>query len=222
MFLLDSRVQPKLLVTKGVRKDMEAVSSLDLDAQLMLRVREGDNDCFRVLLEKHRNPLVHFLQRMVQDGGASEELAQEVFLRIYRSRSSYEPSAKFTTWMFRIASHLALNWLRDERHERAAERLDAGRSGEDSSGRVAARELPDLRPSAEQGLVSEIRLQEIRDSIASLPAKQRAAVLMHKYEEMEYSQIAHALECSESAVKSLLFRAYETLRARLAHMAAGA
>jgi RNA polymerase sigma-70 factor (ECF subfamily) len=74
----------------------------------------------------------------------------------------------------------------------------------------------------EYNLVYETRLQEIRDSIASLPEKQRAAVLMHKYEEMEYSQIAQVLECSESAVKSLLFRAYETLRARLAHLAMGA
>jgi RNA polymerase sigma-70 factor (ECF subfamily) len=81
--------------------------------------------------------------------------------------------------------------------------------------------LKDNRPLVEQDLVYETRLQEIRDSIAALPAKQRAAVLMHKYEEMGYSQIAQALECSESAVKSLLFRAYETLRARLAHLAAG-
>jgi RNA polymerase sigma-70 factor (ECF subfamily) len=201
---------------------MEAVSALDLDAQLMLRVREGDNDSFRVLLDKHRNPLVHFLQRMVQDAGASEELAQEVFLRIYRSRSSYEPSAKFTTWMFRIASHLALNWLRDERHERSAERLDGARFGEERGSDVPAREIRDQHPSVEQSLVYETRLQEIRNSIALLPAKQRAAVLMHKYEEMEYSQIAEALECSESAVKSLLFRAYESLRARLAHLAFGA
>jgi RNA polymerase sigma-70 factor (ECF subfamily) len=193
---------------------MEALAAPDLDAQLMLRVREGDDESFRLLLEKHRNPLVHFLQRMVQDAGVSEELAQEVFLRIYRSRGSYEPSAKFTTWMFRIASHLALNWLRDERHERAAERLDVGSE-------PAARELKDDRPLVEQDMVHETRLREIRDSIASLPAKQRAAVLMHKYEEMGYAQIAQALECSESAVKSLLFRAYETLRARLAHLATG-
>jgi RNA polymerase sigma-70 factor, ECF subfamily len=209
-------------MSQWVHKGMEAVSALDLDAQLMLRVREGDNDSFRVLLEKHRNPLIHFLQRMVQDAGASEELAQEVFLRIYRSRATYEPAAKFTTWMFRIASHLALNWLRDERHERAAERLDGSRFGEDRSGDFPARELRDHRPSAEQNLVYETRMREIRDSIASLPAKQRAAVLMHKYEEMEYSEIAQALECSDSAVKSLLFRAYETLRVRLAHMAMGA
>src|SRR5579862_6858239 len=134
-------VLPKLFMPQGVHKDMEAVSALDLDAQLMLRVREGDNDSFRVLLEKHRNPLVHFLQRMVQDAGASEELAQEVFLRIYRSRSSYEPSAKFTTWMFRIASHLALNWLRDERHDRAAERLDGAGLTDGRGNELPIREL---------------------------------------------------------------------------------
>ena len=205
-------------MAEWVQSDMEAVAAPDLDAQLMLRVREGDDESFRVLLEKHRNPLVHFLQRMVQDAGASEELAQEVFLRIYRARGSYEPSAKFTTWMFRIASHLAINWLRDERHERAAERLDAGRTADKGSGDLPVRELKDSRPLVEQDMVHESRMQEIRDSIAALPAKQRAAVLMHKYEEMGYSQIAQALECSESAVKSLLFRAYETLRARLAHM----
>lgn len=205
-----------------VYEDMEAVSSLDFDAQLMLRVREGDNDSFRILLEKHRNPLVHFLQRMVQDAGVSEELAQEVFLRIYRSRSSYEPSAKFTTWMFRIASHLALNWLRDEKHERTASRIDGPRPGNERHGELAFRDVRDGRPSVEEGMVYENRLREVRDSIASLPAKQRAAVLMHKYEEMDYAQIAQALECSESAVKSLLFRAYETLRARLAHLAMGA
>jgi RNA polymerase sigma-70 factor, ECF subfamily len=201
---------------QGVHTNMEAVSALDPDALLMLRVREGDNDSFRVLLEKHRNPLIHFLQRMVQDAGVSEELAQEVFLRIYRSRATYEPAARFTTWMFRIASHLALNWLRDERHERAADRLDERREGE------VAYVLPDRRPSVEQTLVGETRLHQVRVSIAELPAKQRAAVLMHKYEEMDYSQIAEVLECSESAVKSLLFRAYETLRMRLAHLASGA
>jgi RNA polymerase sigma-70 factor, ECF subfamily len=196
-----------------VTRDMGASPAPDLDAQLMLRVRDGDEDSFRVLLDKHRNPLIHFLYRMVQDQAVSEELAQEVFLRIYRSRSSYEPTARFTTWMFRIATHLALNWLRDEKNERAQERLD-----EDRSGDLPARELPDRKPSVEQKMVYQARLQEIRDAIGMLPEKQRAAVLMHKYQEMEYAQIAATLECSESAVKSLLFRAYETLRARLAHM----
>ena len=196
-----------------VNTTMGASPVPDLDAQLMLRVRDGDEDSFRVLLEKHRKPLIHFLYRMVQDQPVSEELAQEVFLRIYRSRGSYEPTARFTTWMFRIATHLALNWLRDEKNERATERLD-----EDRGSDMPARELPDKKPSVEQRMVYQARLQEIRDAISLLPEKQRAAVLMHKYREMEYAQIASALECSESAVKSLLFRAYETLRARLAHM----
>jgi RNA polymerase sigma-70 factor (ECF subfamily) len=193
---------------------MGASPAPDPDVQLMIRVRDGDEDSFRVLLDKHRNSVVHFLYRMVQDAAVSEELAQEVYLRVYRARGSYEPSARFTTWMFRIATHLALNWLRNEKKQRAQERLD-----QDRDDGTPDREFPDRRPSVEQRMVYGARMQEVRDAIALLPEKQRVAVLMHKYEEMEYSQIASVLECPESAVKSLLFRAYETLRARLAHMA---
>ena len=188
-------------------------ATLDYDAQLMVRVKEGDGASFGLLLEKHRSSVIRFLYRMVQNQAVAEELAQEVFLRVYRSRSSYEPTAKFTTWLFRIATHLALNALRDGKSRRLEERIDAGES------EGPARQLPDVRPSAEQVLVRQASLEEVRQAVASLPEKQRAAVLMHKYEEMEYAQIAKILSCSESAVKSLLFRAYETLRARLAHMA---
>jgi RNA polymerase sigma-70 factor, ECF subfamily len=191
-------------------------AGLDLDAQLMLRVRDGDEECFRVLLEKYRNPVIRFVYRMVQDRAISEELAQEVFLRVYRSRATYEPTARFTTWLFRIATHLAINWLRDGRNEKGQQRLD-----DDGDGDMPVREVADRRPTVEQRMVDQTRLQEVRDAITMLPEKQRAAVLMHKYEEMEYAQIAQILECSESAVKSLLFRAYESLRARLAHMCRG-
>jgi RNA polymerase sigma-70 factor (ECF subfamily) len=150
---------------------------------------------------------------MVRNQAIAEELAQEVFLRVYRSRSSYEPTAKFTTWLFRIATHLALNSLRDGKNQRYEERLD------DQVEDLPVRQVADHRPSVEQSMVFEARLDEVRRAVASLPDKQRAAVLMHKYEELEYSQIARVLNCSESAVKSLLFRAYETLRARLAYMA---
>jgi RNA polymerase sigma-70 factor, ECF subfamily len=190
-----------------------AAAALDYDAELMLRVKDGDGASFAVLLDKHRSSVVHFLYRMIQNQAVSEELAQEVFLRVYRSRATYEPTAKFTTWLFRIATHLALNSLRDGKHERAQERLD------DDSSDLPVRQVSDTRPSVEQSMVYQAKLDEIRRAIAMLPEKQRAAVLMHKYEEMEYSQIAKVLSCSESAVKSLLFRAYETLRARLAHMA---
>jgi RNA polymerase sigma-70 factor, ECF subfamily len=207
-------------MVQGVNTIGSTLPALDPDAQLMLRVRDGDERSFGVLLEKHRNPVIHFVYRMVQDRAVSEELSQEVFLRVYRSRETYEPTAKFTTWLFRIATHLALNWLRDGKNERGHQRLDAPRESE-KDGDMPAREVSDRKPSVEQRMVYEISLREIRDAISLLPEKQRAAVLMHKYEEMDYSQIASVLECSESAVKSLLFRAYETLRARLAHMVTG-
>jgi len=190
-----------------------AAVALDYDAELMLRVKDGDGASFAVLLEKHRSSVIHFVYRMVQNQAVAEELTQEVFLRVYRSRSTYEPTAKFTTWLFRIATHLALNSLRDGKNQKYEERLDH------QSDDLPARQVADVRPSVEQSMVYEARLDEVRRAVASLPEKQRAAVLMHKYEELEYSQIAKVLNCSESAVKSLLFRAYETLRARLAYMA---
>lgn len=199
-------------MAQGVHNNMVAALALELDTTLMVRVREGDALSFGLLLDRHRTPVVHFLYRMVQNQAVAEELAQEVFLRVYRSRATYEPTAKFTTWLFRIATHLALNWIRDERHRKNNQSLDA----QVENGGI--RQFPDIQPNVEQNLLSEVRLQEIRDAIHSLPAKQRAAVIMHKYQEMEYSQIAQVIDCSESAVKSLLFRAYERLRVRLAYM----
>lgn len=189
--------------------NVTSVATIERDAELMLRVREGDETSFGLLVEKHRNSVVYFLYRMVQNRAIAEELAQEVFLRVYRSRGSYEPTAKFTTWLFRITTHLALNHVRDKRHEKLHDSIDE--RVEDAAPRqLATREI-----NVEERLLRDARLGEIRQAIKLLPEKQRSAVLMHKYQEMEYSQIAGALECSESAVKSLLFRAYETLRERL-------
>jgi RNA polymerase sigma-70 factor (ECF subfamily) len=192
---------------------MEAVIDLERDAQLMLRVREGDDTSFAMLLERHRGPVVHFLYRMVQNQAVSEELAQEVFLRVYRSRTTYEPTAKFTTWLFRIATHVALNSIRDRKKEKGHESL----SEEMLDG--MERQVADRQQTVEQEMVQEVKLREVRQAIEALPAKQRAAVLMHKYEGLDYGQIAGVLSCSESAIKSLLFRAYESLRGRLAHLA---
>ena len=200
-------------MSERVDKDMGGLAAtLDFDAELMLRVKDGDGASFAILLEKHRLPVIHFLYRMVQNQGVAEELGQEVFLRVYKARGTYEPTAKFTTWLFRIATHLALNWLRDRKPEKTQDSID------EVSGEGPVRELADRSGTIEQKLVQDARLAEIRAAIEALPGKQRAAVLMHKYEEMEYVQIAGVLGCSESAVKSLLFRAYETLRARLAHL----
>ena len=179
----------------------------------MLRVREGDDTSFALLLDRHRGPVVHFLYRMVQNQAVSEELAQEVFLRVYRSRQTYEPTAKFTTWLFRIATHVALNSIRDRKKEKGHESLDEAMLD------GAERQVADRQQTVEQEMVQQVKLREVRQAIEALPAKQRAAVLMHKYEGLDYAQIAGVLSCSESAIKSLLFRAYESLRGRLAHMA---
>jgi RNA polymerase sigma-70 factor, ECF subfamily len=206
-------MQPQPERTEWVETDVGGMAGTLDDTELMVRVKAGDEPSFALLLQKHRSPVVHFLYRMVQNTAVAEELAQEVFLRVYRSRATYEPTAKFTTWLFRIATHLALNSLRDGKYERLQETLES------TSEEAAPRQLPDTRPTVEADMVKQARLEEVRRAVAALPEKQRAAVLMHKYEEMEYAQIAKALSCSESAVKSLLFRAYETLRARLAHLA---
>ncbi len=194
---------------------MTTVATLERDAELMLRVREGDDSSFAILLEKYRNPVIHFLYRMVHNQAIAEELAQEVFLRVYRSRETYEPTARFTTWLFRITTHLALNHVRDRRKDRLLTSIDSPL--EDYS----PIQLIDKDFNTEQQLLQSARLAEVRRAIEQLPEKQRCAVLMHKYQEMEYAQIAGALNCSESAVKSLLFRAYETLRNRLKHFSPG-
>src|ERR1041384_6889191 len=146
-----------------VKRDMGAVAmTLEYDAELMLRVKEGDGASFAVLLGKYRSPVIHFLFRMVQDPGVAEELAQEVFLSVYRSRSTYEPTAKFTTWLFRIATHLALNWLRDGKNEKTQERLD------EINGDGPIREVADRGGTGEQKMLHEVRLDEIRRAIAGL------------------------------------------------------
>ncbi|HUG82215.1 MAG TPA: sigma-70 family RNA polymerase sigma factor [Bryobacterales bacterium] len=189
-------------------------AALEPDAQLMLRVKDGDSCSFEILLTKYRRPVVNYLYRMVENQAIAEELAQEVFLRVYRARTSYEPTAKFTTWLFRITTHLALNSLRDLKGEKRHQSLDA--AAQDGQTPL---ELADVRRNREQQLVEDARLVSVRAAIAGLPEKQRVAVLMHKYQELDYSQIAGVLGCSVSAVKSLLFRAYETLRERLSHLA---
>ncbi len=184
------------------------------DVQLMLDVKAGDEQSFELLLRKYRTPLVNFLYRMVRNTAVAEDLAQEVFLRVYRARQEYAPSAKFTTWMFRIATNLALNSVRDNRHRQMEISMDQTvDTGEDEQRPL---DVPDRTPSVEQDLVARCRAEMIMKAIHTLPEKQRAAVLLHKYQELDYDEIARVLECSESALKSLLFRAYENLRVQLA------
>jgi RNA polymerase sigma-70 factor, ECF subfamily len=182
------------------------------DAEVMLRVKAGDQSAFDYLVQKYRRPLVSFMYRMARNTAAAEDLAQEVFLRVYRSRQTYEASAKFTTWLYRIATNLAVNHARDTRHERPEVTVSLDEPDEETGTTL---DVADGTITAEEALVRRERMQAIRSKVEALPERQKLAVLMHKYQQMDYKQIADVLKLSESATKSLLFRAYETLREQL-------
>ncbi len=182
------------------------------DAEVMLRVKAGDQSAFDYLVQKYRRPLVSFMYRMARNSAAAEDLAQEVFLRVYRSRQTYEASAKFTTWLYRIATNLAVNHARDTRHERPEVTVSLDEPDEETGTTL---DVADGTITAEEALVRRERMLAIRSKVEALPERQKLAVIMHKYQQMDYKQIAEVLKLSESATKSLLFRAYETLRDQL-------
>jgi RNA polymerase sigma-70 factor, ECF subfamily len=182
------------------------------DAAIMLRVAAGDESGFTYLVEKYHRPMVHFLFRMVHTQAVAEELAQEVFLRVYRSRESYRAEAKFTTWLYRIATNLAVNYARDTKHERTAQNVYLDVPDEETG---TTPEVADDEPTVEQRMLRDERMASIRKHVMGLPERQRMAVLMHKYQGLDYRQIGEVLKLSESATKSLLFRAYQTLREKL-------
>src|SRR5271156_2720863 len=130
------------------------------DAEVMLRVKTGDQPAFDYLVQKYRRPIVSFMYRMARNAAAAEDLAQEVFLRVYRSRESYEASAKFTTWLYRIATNLAVNHARDSRHERPEVTVSLDEPDEDTG--TTTLQLPDGSLTAEQAMVQQERLQAIR------------------------------------------------------------
>jgi RNA polymerase sigma-70 factor (ECF subfamily) len=182
------------------------------DAEIMLAVAAGDEAGYNYLVGKYHRQIIHFLFRMVRNEAIAEELAQEVFLRVYRSRESYRAEAKFSTWLYRIATNLAVNHARDTKYERQAQTLELDAPDTESG---TTPEVADDDPNIEQRLLREERMAAIRAQIQALPERQRMAVLMHKYQEMDYREIGEVLKLSESATKSLLFRAYQTLRERL-------
>src|SRR5277367_622504 len=188
------------------------------DVEAMLRVKTGDESAFSFLVQKYRRPMVGYMYRLCHNPSTAEELAQEVFLRVYRSRTSYEPSAKFTTWLYRIATNLAVNHARDTRHERVENTVRLDEPDQETG---TTPDLADDTLSAEEQILKQERLAAIRNVVNALPERQRVAVIMHKYQQMDYREIAGVLKLSESATKSLLFRAYETLREQLKEFVSG-
>lgn len=188
---------------------------VDLDTELMIAVQRDDSASFGLLLNRNRGMVVQYLSRMVQNRAVAEELAQDVFVRVYRSRLTWAPTARFSTWLYRIMTNVALNHFRDEKRSQNNVSLDV----QDSL--HVRREVHDLTPLVENRLVNRVVAEQVRRAIRSLPPKQRAAVIMHKYHDLDYAEIARVLGCTPSAVKALMFRAYETLRLRLHALSPG-
>jgi RNA polymerase sigma-70 factor (ECF subfamily) len=182
------------------------------DAEVMLLAGAGDDSAFEYLVDKFRRPIVSFMYRMTHNQAVAEELAQEVFLRVYRSRSSYQAEAKFSTWLYRIATNLGVNYARDTRSERTAPTVNLDEPDAETG---TTPDVADSTPTVEVEILRQERMAAIRKHVMALPERQRTAVLMHKYQGLDYKEIGNVLKLSESATKSLLFRAYETLRERL-------
>lgn len=196
---------PRELHLNGDFKDLD-------DAAIMLELKAGNMAGFDFLLAKYRKPIINFMYRMTRNQAVAEELAQEVFLRVYRSRETYRAEARFSTWLYRIATNLGVNQARDTRHERSASTVYLDEPDSDTGTTL---DVPDSTPGVESRLLRDERMAAIREHVMALPERQRMAVLMHKYEGMDYKEIGEVLKLSESATKSLLFRAYQTLREKL-------
>lgn len=182
----------------------------DPDVALMARVADGDHAAFRQLVERHQHAVVGTIAKMLGDPVEAEDLAQLVFLRVWKSARRYQPTAKFTTWLFTVARNLVFNETRRRSRKRELsleEREEAGAGHAEAS--------PAARPDQEL-LETELRAA-VDKAIAALPENQRLAVVLRRYEDMPYEEIAVVLKTTVPSVKSLLFRARETLRQHLAH-----
>lgn len=186
----------------------------DPDVQRMLRVRDDDEAAFGELVEAYQNRLIGIFTHVLHDSSAAEDLAQEAFLRVYRARHRYQPTAKFATWLFRIANNLASNRLRSlsRRKEVSMKGTDSGQQSLRSPEQLAI-EKSGLMPSRQ--LDKQEMREVVRQSLDTLNDRQRMALLLNKFEHMSYADIAASMDLSVQAVKSLLTRARENLRLQL-------
>jgi len=182
---------------------------LDPDAVLMLRVKRGDRTAFTELVQKYQQPVMNFIYRTLRDETEAEDLAQNVFLQVYKSRARYRQTAKFSTWLFTIARNLCLNELR-RRSRHPAESLEETHPDNEDQPRLQIEDHAALSPS-EKLLQGELS-RKIADAVAGLPENQRSAILLCRQEDLSYEEMATILGCSLSATKSLIHRGRETLK----------
>jgi len=179
--------------------------------ELMASIAKGDEDALEILVNRHQTSILNLTYRFIGDRTQAKDLAQEVFIRVWQSAKSYEPRAKFTTWIYRITANLCFNQLKSARGKRW---FSFSRSNEESVTTIEET-LADKGPSAEDILVEKERSRQISQALQSLPDNQKMAVILKRYDELSYQEIAQVIGCSVSAVESLLVRAKRTLQEKL-------
>lgn len=188
------------------------MGSGDADAELMLRVKQGDLGAFEALVEKYKQPAIHLAARTLGDPDEAEDVAQAAFVQVFKAADRYSPTAKFSTWLFTIVRNLCLNELR-RRSRHPADRLEGATSEEGD-------DLPHQHRDTTATLPDDLALRgeleaKVAEALGSLPEGQRTAIVLHTEEELSYEEISQILGCSLSATKSLIFRGREKLKEML-------
>jgi RNA polymerase sigma-70 factor (ECF subfamily) len=182
---------------------------IDPDSELMKRVAKGDDDAFRLLFERHHRLAYSVIYRHIGVQFEAEDLVQEAFLRVYRNAGTWEPTAKFSTWLYTVVSNLCLNYKRDKARDKL--RL---LSGDEEGGNPLERMATEEAQEAE-AMDAEDRARVVREAIQELPEQQRMALILSRYEDKSYEEVAEILGTTVAAVKSLTSRARTTLREKL-------
>ncbi len=192
-------------------------AAVDPDVALMLALKKGDESAFTELVHRHQQRVTALIYRFVADDAEAEDLAQEVFLRVYRTRHRYQPRARFSTWLYRIAANMSLNALRS-RSRRSSINVPLTFDSEETQEGKTSEYVADTRSARpSEGMeTSEVR-RRVRKAIDRLPENQKVAVILNKFENMSYEDIAAVMGCSTMAVKSLLARARTNLRDHLSY-----
>jgi RNA polymerase sigma-70 factor (ECF subfamily) len=178
---------------------------------LMARIAEGDEYAFEILVIRHQTSVLNLIYRFIGDRAQAKDLAQEVFLKVWQAAKSYEAKAKFTTWIYQITVNLCFNELKSSRRKKWFQFLRFGENQENTVEEV----LVDPSPSPEDLLLSREQSRRITEALQSLPDNQRMALVLKRYDDLSYQEIAKILNCSVSAVESLLVRAKRNLQEKL-------
>jgi len=182
--------------------------------ELMARIAEGDEDAFEILVNRHQTSALNLIYRFIGDRTQAKDLAQEVFIRVWQAAKTYKPEAKFTTWLYSITANLCFNELKSSRRKKWFSFNWSDEDGEHTFEET----LADSAPSAEDLLLSKEQSRQISDALQRLPENQRMALILKRYDDLSYEEIARILNCSVSAVESLLVRAKRNLQEKLKNL----